>query len=355
MSNSIVILIICALVGVIIMQMVMLVLFLSRKPEKNDSANVEMVERLGRFETNILESMNTKLSEDSKEVNKTILDVMQRLTTIDNAQKQMADLSSNVGQLQSILTDKKTRGIYGETTLKHVVENVLGHNDKLYQLQYTIPCDSEEKRIADCMIFAPEPIGMLAVDSKFPLENYQKMMQADNETEQARLSKLFEADTKKHINAIADKYIIPNVTAEEAIMFLPAEAIFAEINAYHPELLDYAASRHVWVCSPTTLMATLTTIQMAVKNIEQNKNAAKLQQELNKLSDEFKRYEQRWSNLAGHMNTIQKDVKEINTTTDKISKRFKAIEKVKLDVDVIDTEMIEGSDLIEVTEGEENE
>ena len=344
------------IIGVLVGVIVMLVVMLNKKPVQDNSANVDMVERLGKFENNILESMNTKLSQDSQQVNKTMLDVMQRLTTIDDAQKQMLDLSTNVGQLQNILTDKKTRGIYGEVTLKHVVENVLGHNDKLYQLQYTIPCDSEEKRIADCMIFAPEPIGMLAVDSKFPLENYKNMMQPDiSDSEQSRLSKLFESDVKKHINAIADKYIIPNVTAEEAIMFLPAEAIFAEINAYHPDLLDYAASRHVWVCSPTTLMATLTTIQMAVKNIEQNKNAAKLQQELNKLSDEFKRYETRWNSLANHLETVRKDAKEIQTTTGKITNRFKAIEKVKLDVDVIDTEEIESSDLIEVAEGEENE
>lgn len=353
MENSVLFLIIGVLVGIIVMLVVML---LSKKPSEDNSSNVDFVERLGKFESNILDSVNTKLSDDSKEVNKTMLEVMQRLTTIDDAQKQMLDLSSNVGQLQNILTDKKTRGIYGEVTLKHVVENVLGHNDKLYQLQYTIPCDSEEKRIADCMIFAPEPIGMLAVDSKFPLENYKNMMQPDiSDAEQARLSKLFESDVKKHINAIADKYIIPNITAEEAIMFLPAEAIFAEINAYHPDLLDYAASRHVWVCSPTTLMATLTTIQMAVKNIEQNKNAAKLQQELNKLSEEFKRYETRWSNLATHLATVQKDAKDIQTTTGKITNRFKAIEKVKLDVDVKDTEEIEDSDLIEVAEGEKNE
>lgn len=351
METTILVLIIGILIGVVVMLAVML----AKKPVQN---NEDMIERLGRFENNITESVNNKLSQDSQQVNKTMQDVISKLATIDKAQTQMLDLSSNVNQLQSILTDKKTRGIYGEVTLKHVVENVLGNNDKLYQLQYTIPYkdDTDIKRIADCMIFAPEPVGMLAVDSKFPLENYKNMMQQGiSDTEQAKLSKLFESDVKKHIDAIANKYIIPNVTADEAIMFLPAEAIFAEINAYHPDLLDYAASRHVWVCSPTTLMATLTTIQMAVKNIEQSKNAVKLQTELKKLSEEFKRYNTRWEDIAKHIGTVQKDVENLNVTSKKIGNRFKAIEKVKFDTtDAIDTDILESSELIEITEeGEE--
>jgi DNA recombination protein RmuC len=344
MDGNTVYIILGILIGVIIMLIVLLM-----KSSKSTS-DTDTVERLGKFENDILEALNTKFSQNSElmntkfsqnsetlntklsqgsdKVNQIMQDVIERLTVIDEAQKQMKGLSTSVGSLQSILTDKKTRGIYGETTLKHVVTNVFGENDRLYKLQYSF----DSGRIADCVIFAPEPIGILAIDSKFPLENYNQMMRQDiTDAEQRTLTSLFKQDVKKHINAIADKYIIPNVTANEAIMFVPAEAIFAEINAYHEDLIDYAATRHVWICSPTTLMATLTTMQMAILNIEQSRNATIIQQELLKLKEQFEKYDARWENLTKHINNVSKDVDSLNITGKKISKRFAEIEKVKLD------------------------
>ena len=143
--------------------------------------------------------------------------------------------------------------------------------------------------------------------------------------------KQFKIDFKKHIDAISDKYIIPGETAGEAIMFLPAEAIFAEVNAYHPDLLNYAYNKKVWITSPTTLMSTLTVIEMILKNMERDKYAQIIHEELNKLSLEFARYKDRWDRLARNITSVNKSVEELNTTSEKITKRFDSINKVEVD------------------------
>jgi DNA recombination protein RmuC len=165
------------------------------------------------------------------------------------------------------------------------------------------------------------------VDSKFPLENYRKM------NEDKSFQGDFRNDLKKHINDIASKYIIKGETSDLAILFLPAEAIFAEINAYHENLIDYARQKSVWIASPTTLMALLTTIMAVVRDIKTKEQAKKIQEELMKLSKNFKLYKERWEQLSKHIDTVHKDVKEISTTTSKISDEFSKIERVEFDDD----------------------
>ena len=185
--------------------------------------------------------------------------------------------------------------------------------------------------IVDCALFAPEPLGLIGIDSKFPLENYEMMIDKKldvNTRKQAE--KAFKNDMKKHIDAISSKYIIPGVTSDQAIMFLPAEALFAEVNAYHNDLLDYAYKKRVWITSPTTLISTLTTIQVIIKNIERDKYAKVIHQELKLLDTEFRRYKERWDKLYRSIETVSKDVKDIHTTTDKITKRFDSINQVEI-------------------------
>ena len=172
---------------------------------------------------------------------------------------------------------------------------------------------------------------MIAVDSKFPLENYTRMIEAEHELERKEAARNFKQNLKKHVDDIAGKYIIRNVTAEMAILFLPAEAIFAELNAYHQDVIDYAQSRSVWIASPTTLMALLTTVLAIVRDIKTKEQAQKIQEELIKLSKNFSLYKDRWEKLAKHMETVSKDVKDITVTTDKISSAFNRIEKVEFD------------------------
>ncbi len=279
----------------------------------------------------INEKVNERLDQNFEKTNKTFMNVLERLSKIDEAQKKIDSLSSDIVSLQGILTDKKTRGIFGEVNLKHILSSVFGDNDSLYKLQYTLP----NGFIADSILFAPEPLGTIAIDSKFPLENYRMMVDKKiSGIEREKYEKMFTSDVKKHIDAIATKYIINGITTDQAIMFLPAEAIFAEINAYHPDIIDYSYKRHVWICSPTTLISTLTVIEMIVKNIERDKYTTIIHEELNKLGIEFSRYKDRWDKLSRSIDTVTKDVQEINTTTDKITKRFESINKV--DINLID-------------------
>ena len=282
----------------------------------------------------ISDKVNERLDENFERSNKTFTAVLQRLSRIDEAQKKIDSLSNDIVSLQGILTDKKTRGIFGEVNLEHIMSNVFGvNNDKVYKMQYQF----NNNTIADCVLFAPEPLGVIAIDSKFPLENYQTMVDRKTSADKrVEAEKLFKIDMKKHIDAISSKYIIPGVTSDQAILFLPAEAIFAELNAYHTELLNYAYKKRVWITSPTTLISTLTTIQVIMKNIERDKYAKVIHNELTLLDDEFKRYKDRWDKLYRSIETVSRDVKDIHTTTEKITKRFNSISQV--DIERIDYE-----------------
>jgi len=277
----------------------------------------------------INDKVNERIDQNFEKTNKTFTNVLERLSKIDEAQKKIDTLGEDIVSLQEVLTDKKTRGIYGEVNLKHILTNVFGEsNDKIYKLQYTF----ENGSIADSVLFAPEPLGVIAIDSKFPLENYQNMVNKENSKESRNMyEKLFKQDMKKHIDAISSKYIIPGVTSDQAILFLPAEAIFAEVNAYHQDIIDYAYKKRVWITSPTTLISTLTTIQIIIKNIERDKYTKVIHSELKLLNEEFIRYKDRWDKLYRSIETVSKDVKDIHVTTDKITKRFNSINQVEMD------------------------
>ena len=293
----------------------------------------ENFEKLSHKVESRLDLMNTKveerLSKGFEETTKTFGNVLERLSKIDEAQKKIETLSSNVVSLQDILTDKKSRGIFGEIQLYQILSSVFGEkNDKLYQKQYKL----SNGTIVDSIIFTPEPLGNIAVDSKFPLENYRKMYNNElSQIERENARKDFVSDLKKHIDAISSKYIIKNETSEQAILFLPAEAIFAEINAYHTDIIEYAYKKNVRIASPTTLISVLTVIQVTMTNLERDKYANIIQQELEKLNVEFTRYRTRWDNLQKDIEKVSKDVKEINTTSNKISKRFVEISNAKFE------------------------
>ena len=283
----------------------------------------------------INEKVSERIDENFEKTNKTFTNILERLTKIDEAQKKIDNLSSDIISLQSILTDKKSRGIFGEVNLKHILASVFGDkNDKIYQMQYSF----NNNTIADAVLFAPLPLGTNAIDSKFPLESYKIMVDKDtSKLEREMASKQFKIDVKKHIDAISSKYIIMGVTSNQAIMFLPAEAIFAELNAYHNDLIEYAYSKNVWITSPTTLMATITVIQVLLMNIERDKYAKIIHEELNKLGLEFSRYKERWDKLSRSIETVSKDAQNLYITTDKITKRFDSINKV----DIKDNKYIE--------------
>ena len=333
------------IVGLLVCNLILLVILLFRKKDNSD-----MTERLGRFEMDIIKEMNQnfiqvndklearlnkiddrvneRINENFDKTNRTFQNVLERLSRIDEAQKKIETLSTDIVSLQSILTDKKSRGIYGEVNLKHILVNVFGEkNDKIYRLQCPLP----NGMIADCVLYAPNPLGMIAIDSKFPLENYQQMVDRNlSKTDRAIHERQFKIDVKKHIDAISSKYIIPGITSDQAIMFLPAEAIFAEINAYHTDLLEYAYKKKVWITSPTTLISTLSVIQMIIKNIERDQYTSIIHEELKKLGVEFSRYKERWDHLAKSIQMVNKDVENVYITTEKITRKFDSISQVEV-------------------------
>ena len=266
--------------------------------------------------------VNERLDEGFKKTNDTFVNVMARLATIDEAQKKIDGLTTNVVSLQQLLGDKRSRGAFGEVQLETIIKNVLPTS--AYEFQYTFA----NKMRADCVLKLPEPTGLIAVDSKFPLENYERMLSegVDRATPAA-----FKADVRKHVDDISSKYIIHGVTGDGAVMFLPAEAVFAEIHAHHRDLVEYAARKHVWIVSPTTMMAVLNTALAVLKDVETRKQVHVIKDALGKLGADFGRFQSRMDDLAKHMGQVSKDVELVHTSSRKITEHFQKIEKVEIE------------------------
>ena len=278
--------------------------------------------------------VSERLDEGFKKTNQTFVDVMARLATIDEAQKKIDGLTTNVVSLQELLGDKRSRGAFGEVQLEALVRNVLPVNS--FAMQHTF----ENGTRADCALFLPEPTGTVAVDSKFPLENYHRMFDSKlSDIEQLAAEKQFKLDVKKHVDDIANKYIISNVTSDGAVMFIPAEAVFAELHAYHNDVIEYAMNKRVWVVSPTTLMAVLNTARAVLKDVETRKQVHVIKEELGKLSKDFGRFDQRMKKLADNIRQAHENAQEVHISSQKISNRFAQIERVELankPLDVLD-------------------
>ncbi len=266
-----------------------------------------------------------RLADGFEKTTQTFQDVLKRLALIDDAQKKITELSTNVVSLQEILADKRSRGAFGEVQLESLVSNVMPANS--YKFQYGF----SNNKVVDCALFLPEPTGTIGVDAKFPLENFQRMMDHDlSEIERRQAQSQFVKDVKKHINDIATKYIIERETAPGAVMFIPAEAIFAEIHAHHPAIVEHAQQSKVWMVSPTTMMALLTTASAVLKDEATRQQVHIIQEHLAMLSKDFGRFKTRMTNLSRHIDNVTKDVKEISTSAEKISSRFDKIEQVQL-------------------------
>ena len=278
----------------------------------------------GRLEE-ISGKVSERLDEGFKKTNDTFVRVMERLATIDKAQEKIDGLTTNVVSLQALLGDKRSRGAFGEVQLEGLVRNVMPNGT--YEMQYNLPNGTR----VDCALFLPEPTGLVAVDSKFPLENYHRMYENGvSDLEKVAAQRQFKVDVKKHVDDIASKYIIADVTSDGAVMFIPAEAVFAEIHANHRDIVDYAMAKNVWVVSPTTLMAVLNTARAVLKDVETRKQVHIIKEELGKLGKEFGRFDSRMKKLADHIRLAHEDALDVQTTSQKISRRFSQIERVEL-------------------------
>jgi len=269
--------------------------------------------------------VSERLDEGFKKTNQTFMDVMARLATIDEAQKKIDGLTTNVVSLQELLGDKRSRGAFGEVQLEGLVRNVLPANS--FAMQHTF----ENGTRADCALFLPDPTGTVAVDSKFPLENYHRMFDKRlTEAEKLLAEKQFKQDVKKHVDDIASKYIISNVTSDGAVMFIPAEAVFAELHAHHADVIEYAMNKRVWVVSPTTLMAVLNTARAVLKDVETRKQVHVIKEALGKLSKDFGRFDVRMKKLADNIRQAHENAQDVHISSQKITQRFAQIERVEL-------------------------
>ncbi|MCG8426218.1 MAG: DNA recombination protein RmuC [Chromatiales bacterium] len=267
-----------------------------------------------------------RLSEGFEKTTETFTRVLEHLSRIDEAQKRITELSSNVVSLQEVLSDKRSRGAFGEVQLNGLVRNLLP--EQSFSLQHNL---SNGTRV-DCLLMLPEPTGHVAVDAKFPLESYRRLLDMSlSSPERLAVAAQFKQDIRKHIQDIAGKYILPGETADGAVMFLPSESVFAEIHSHYPELVDEAYEQRVWLVSPTTMMAILTTARAVLKDAATREQVHVIQRHLGFLSKDFGRFQERMDRLAKHINLAQKDVDEVSISARKISDRFQKIERVELD------------------------
>ncbi len=269
--------------------------------------------------------VDKRLAEGFDKTTATFSKVLQHLSRIDEAQKRITELSASVLSLQEVLTDKRTRGAFGEVQLSGLVRNLMPEGSFSMQQQL-----SNGMRV-DCLLRLPEPTGNVPIDAKFPLESYQRMMDEEAaESDRQLATRQFRLDIKKHIKDISEKYLIPNETADGAVMFLPAEAVFAEIHAHFPDLIEQAQRSRVWLVSPTTLMAVITTARAVMKDVETRKQVHVIQEHLRYLAVDFERFQQRMDNLEKHIRQAHEDVNQVNVSARKISGRFGKIERVEL-------------------------
>ncbi len=289
--------------------------------EKLISSNNQRLEKIG-------EKVEQRLDKGFKETTTVFSDVLKRLALIDKAQEKIAELSGNVVSLQEVLSDKRSRGAFGEIQLSALISNMMPENS--YSLQHTLETDEGPVR-PDCVLFLPEPTGTVCVDSKFPLESYQRMTDLSlGDADRATAERQFRQDIKKHNKDIANKYIIPGETSDGAMMFIPAEAVFAEIHAHYRDLVDEAQRARVWLVSPTTMMAVLTTARAVLKDAATRKQIHIIQEHLVALSQDFGRFQQRMDKLATHIDQANRDVLDVNKSAKKITSRFEKIEQVEL-------------------------
>ncbi|MEK9645966.1 MAG: DNA recombination protein RmuC, partial [Alphaproteobacteria bacterium] len=246
------------------------------------------------------------------------------LAVIDAAQKNITDLSAQVVQLQDILTNRQARGVFGEVQLQDLVQAALPPS--AYDFQKTL---SNGKR-ADCVLQLPNPPGAIAIDAKFPLESYHAMRNSADDTAAAQYRRAFSADVLKHVRDIADRYILPGETAESALMFLPSEAVYAELHASFPDVVEKSYRARVWIVSPTTLMATLNTVRAVLKDATMREQAGVIQKEVHQMLEDVGRLDKRVDNLQKHFELAEKDIREIRTSTDKITRKGEKIEEIEL-------------------------
>ncbi len=272
----------------------------------------------------VTQKVGDGLQQSTVKTNETLTALQERLVRIDSAQQKISSLSEQVVSLQEILSNKQSRGAFGEIQLNDLVTSILPPS--AYEFQVKL---SNDKR-ADCVLKLPNPPGTIVIDSKFPLESYQALRQAQTDRQKLEASRFFKASLLKHIKDISEKYIIKGQTAESALMFLPSESVYAELHANFTEVVELSFRAKVWIVSPTTLMATLNTVRAILKDAKMQEQASIIQKEVGLLTQDVSRIDNRIENLSKHFELANKDIGEIKISSAKISKRIDKIEEIEL-------------------------
>ncbi|WP_417256358.1 DNA recombination protein RmuC [Celeribacter halophilus] len=288
---------------------------LTHVSEAQVASQSKMLELMEKRLSLVTETMNVNLQGSAQRTAKSLGALHERLETIDKAQANIEKLSGNVLSLQDILSNKQTRGAFGEIQLNDIVSKALPKDS--YTLQATL---SNGKR-ADCLIHLPNPPGPIAIDSKFPLEAYEALRRADTQWELNEAAKLMRQAVKRHISDISEKYILEGETADGALMFLPSEAVYAELHANFPELVREGFDKRVWIVSPTTCMATLNTMRAILKDARMREQAGAIRKELSLLHADVERLGSRVGNLDRHFGQAAKDLEDIKISAEKAGKR----------------------------------
>ena len=298
--------------------------FLTKRIE---SLNKQLDEKIAQLDKKV----DDKLKEGFKGTSESMAQVRERLQAIDDAQKQMEGLGKEVVSLKNVLEGNQTRGQYGEYQLSMVLHNVFGDTVGCYEEQYTMKKvkDGDDVR-ADAVVFMPEPNKMIAIDSKFPFQDYKRIFEAENDEEKEQLKKDFAAAVKKHITAIKDKYIVENRTAPEALMFIPNDGVFAYIHQELQDVIEYAREKRVILTSPSTLPPILVTINMVRIDAERAKNAKEISKQLAKLGKDFEMFGREWETLSKQLETATRSREKLDSRVSKITGKFDSLSAAEL-------------------------
>ena len=298
--------------------------FLTKRIE---ALNKQLDEKIAQLDKKV----DDKLKEGFKGTSESMAQVRERLQAIDDAQKQMEGLGKEVVSLKNVLEGNQTRGQYGEYQLSMVLHNVFGDTTGCYEEQFTMKKvkDGDDVR-ADAVVFMPEPNKMIAIDSKFPFQDYKKLFEVESDEEKETAKRDFAAAVKKHITAIKDKYIVENKTAPEALMFIPNDGVFAYIHHELQDVVDYAREKRVILTSPSTLPPILVTINMVRIDFERSKNAKEISKQLARLGKDFEMFGREWDTLSKQLDTATKSREKLDSRVSRITGKFDSISSVDL-------------------------
>ena len=295
--------------------------------QQQQNLTVQLSEQSARMEQTLSvfrEQLGQSLNQQTKSTHENFSKLSERLAVIDKANNQISELTGQVTQLHNILANKTERGAFGEVQLENLVKTVLPPSS--YAFQVTLP----NQRRADCVLKLPNPPGNIVIDSKFPLEAWYELQKAETKEQQMAARKQLAISVKGHVKDIQDKYILAGSTAESACLFLPSEAVYAELHANLPDVINASYKARVWIVSPTTMMATLNTVRAVLRDARMREQTAIIQAEMLKLIEDVSRLDTRVGNLNRHFSQAQKDILEIQTSTSRITKRSHTITEIEV-------------------------